>query len=309
MVFQKVAGTLVSGGVPLDLNLGFVPTTFRLWNKTAFNGDDNPGVTKHAWYQEGLAAGEAFTIKNTNNALTDQSLFLTSGGFTVRQGGEELLGPALTVTSITQAAAAVVTITSHGLNTGDVVRLYGTTAMLQIAGQDYVVTRIDANTFSIPVNSSGFAAAATGGTARKVIVGPAFAPRNRTVTNVTAANPAVITTSTNHGYLPGEQVRLLVPAGWGMVEANNKLVRVVSVTANTITTDLDTSGGFTTFAYPTSATAAAGISFPQVVPVGDDAVTLSGAVRNQDFDGIHLGVGVCGAASDELFYQAEVLQF
>lgn len=303
---QRIFGTFTSDGNPRDLNLGFVPTYFRLWNETAFDSTANPGVTKIAWWNQGMAAGEAFTVRNTNGAATDQSDFLTANGFTTRTGVEEVLGSALsTGGAITQANPASVTITSHGLQTGDVVRLYGTTGMLQVAGIDYVITRTGANTFTILVDSSGFAAAATAATIRQVLVPRAFDPRVRIIINITAANPAVITTSTNHGYAAGERIRIRVPSGWGMTEANDVLVTIASVTATTITTDLDTSSGFTTFAYPTSAAAAAGISYPQVVPVGEDADILTGALDNTAFAGIRLGSSVCGANSDIIYYVAE----
>lgn len=302
----QVLGSFTSDGNPVDLDLGFVPHYFRLWNETAFDSTANPGVTKIAWWNQGMAQGEAFTIRNTNGAATDQADFLTANGIFTRTGIEEELGAVQTTsgTDVNRAAAAEFTVTAHGYATGDVVRVYGTTAMLQISGVDYVITRTGANTFTIPVDSSGFAADATAGSVRQVIVPRAFQPKVANITNITAANPAVITTANNHGYAAGEIYRLRVPTGWGMVEANDLTFEVVSVTANTITTDLDTSAGFTTFAYPTSAVYAAGVSLPIVVPVGEDATVLTGAMDNTAFAGVRLGTSVCGDAEDIIYYEA-----
>lgn len=301
---QFVYGTFTSDGNPVDLNLGFVPTYFKMWNKTKFDSTANPGVVKIAWWDQNDASGTGFSIVNTNGAATNQCALISSNGFFPRSGVEEQLGSALsTGGAISQANPAVVTLTGHGLSTGDVVRLYGTTGMLQVAGVDYVITVTGSNTFTIPVNSSGFSAAATAAVARQVIVPRAFAPKTQVITNITAASPAVITTANNHGYAAGEKYRLRVSSDWGMVEANDVEFTVVSVTANTITTDLNSSA-FTSFSYPTSAAAAAGVTPAQVVPIGDEATVLSGATNNAAFAGIRLGSSVCGASSDVIEYFA-----
>lgn len=301
----QVFGSFTSTGNPIDINLGFVPHKFKLWNETAFDSTANPGVTKQAWWNQGMAQGEAFSVRNTDGAATDQSDFLTTNGIFTRSGVEEQLGAALTTGGAATAASPVeITLTAHGLQTGDVVRLYSTTAMLQISGVDYVITRTGANTFTIPVSGAGFAAAATAVTARQVLVPRAYDPKVANITAITSANPAVITTANNHGYAAGEKYRLRIPEGWGMVEANDLEFEVVSVTANTITTDLDLSAGYTAFSYPTSAAFAAGVSLPQIVPIGEDASVLTGAMDNAAFAGVRLGSSVCGATSDVVYYEA-----
>ncbi len=83
-----------------------------------------------------------------------------------------------------------------------------------------------------------------------------------------------------------------------MIEIDELLgnITAVSTANNTITVDIDSSA-FTTFAFPTSATAAAGVEFPQIIPVGQTANetyanTLEGATDNQSFTGIQIGTTV-----------------
>lgn len=63
-------------------------------------------------------------------------------------------GPTTAITAITAAAAAVVTAVAHGLTTGANVSISGTNSTPPIDGIR-VVTVIDANSFSVPVTTSG----------------------------------------------------------------------------------------------------------------------------------------------------------
>lgn len=67
------------------------------------------------------------------------------------------------ITGITKANPGVVTSANHGLTTGDKVRLMLVQGMTQVNKQDYTVTVIDANTFSIGVNTSSFGTYTGGG--------------------------------------------------------------------------------------------------------------------------------------------------
>ena len=67
------------------------------------------------------------------------------------------------ITGITKAAAAVVTVTAHNLKTGMQVGFSDVLGMTQINGLTGKVTVIDANSFSVPINSTGFTAYTSGG--------------------------------------------------------------------------------------------------------------------------------------------------
>lgn len=75
-------------------------------------------------------------------------------------------GTAKTITAITQANPAVVTSTTHGLLTGDVVTIAAVVGMTALNGQSYMVKMLTANTFELAnCDSTGFTAYTSGGTA------------------------------------------------------------------------------------------------------------------------------------------------
>lgn len=59
-----------------------------------------------------------------------------------------------------------------------------------------------------------------------------FTPDRIPISNVTQANPAVVTTSTNHNLSTGQVVRINVPQGWGMTQLN-KTVCIITVLNST----------------------------------------------------------------------------
>jgi Ubiquitin-activating enzyme E1 FCCH domain len=70
-----------------------------------------------------------------------------------------------TITGITQANPGVVTAASHGLSSSDIINLYGVLGMTGVNSQLLVVTKIDADSFSIGIDTSGYSAYTSGGKA------------------------------------------------------------------------------------------------------------------------------------------------
>ncbi len=186
------------------------------------------------------------------------------------------------------------------------------TAMNQLGGMVFTVTVIDANTVSIPINTNTANFTATTVTTwRKVIVGPLFYPQRAFITGITAANPCVVTTSTNHGYTVGQQVRLLVSRPFGMTQINNLQSVITAVTATTFTLGNLDSSAFTAFAWP--AVTSLPFTQPEVVPIGSAPVfttflpnvqyaydTLEDATNNQGFQGFIIGAGLLQTASSSV---------
>lgn len=71
----------------------------------------------------------------------------------------------------------------------------------------------------------------------------------KAIESITNAYPMVVTTTTDHHYVAGMKVRFQIPTQFGMQELNAIEVQIISVTNNTLTINLD-STGFTVFAYP-----------------------------------------------------------
>lgn len=273
-------------------------TNFMLLNESQFNSVANPGVIKRAWFHRDMADDSYMGVQNTNGAATDQSIQAATGGFT-RFTYDDLQTFATTVITASTAATPVsIASVAHGLRTGDLVRLSNITAMQQISGYECTATRTDANNFTVPITGAGFAAAGTGGTARRIAQDRPFAPRRRFLDTISAAGAAVITTTQNHGFAVGEVVSFIVPAAYGMVEINNLKGTVTAVgSVVQFTVDIN-SAAFTAFAFPTSAVAALGVTQAHVIPVGDAGNVLSGATDNIGFRGLELGTTVVGANTD-----------
>src|SRR5262249_37349432 len=75
-----------------------------------------------------------------------------------------------TITAITRANPGQVTATGHGYSNGDTVYISGVVGMTQINGQFVTATVVDANNFTIGVNTSGYTAYSSGGTAQKATI-------------------------------------------------------------------------------------------------------------------------------------------
>jgi hypothetical protein len=110
------------------------------------------------WSANDLALGVALDTA-TNAYVTGET---SSSNFPVSAGAlKSVLSKSEAIESITRAAAAVVTWTGHGLNTGDFVGFIGITQAewTILNEQPFQITRINANSFSIPLDTSAFAAA------------------------------------------------------------------------------------------------------------------------------------------------------
>ena len=310
-------GTFTVGATAaaVTLSLPSGANEFDLVNITDINTPD-VGATTQVMTAKGysfLTPGAAIVAHKTNGAATlGTTNYIATAGFTFFDDSGLVANGAIVTTAapvgvITQANGAVVT-SGTVATVGSVVRMFNTTAMLQISGMDFTVTASAPGapgTFTLGyLNSAAFADAGTAnsfvtlpfsgsvssaiGTSTLISPNPRFYPRNRYVTGITAAAQAVVSLSVSHNYQVGEKVRMIVPAEFGMTQMNGLLGTIVAVSygtvgvgTNTITLDIDSSG-FTAFAFPTSAKAAGGINFAQCVPVGEAAInTIALPVANR----------------------------
>ncbi len=301
-------GVFTSDGTSASVDLPWLANRFELLNITQFGVNDSNTPVITAEWNEGMAANSVLTGTATNGAATIDipAMNLTQGIQVVDTSVQAPEAAGNVITDITTADPAVVTKSAHGYLVNDRVRIFGTTAMLQIAGMDFTITAADTNTFTLGfLDASGFNDAATAGTARRLPNNPIYFPRRLFVTGISAATSAVVTMSVTHGMSVGQIVRMKVPAGWGMVEIDSLQgeITAVSVGNNTITLDIDSSA-FTAFAFPTSAVAAAGIDQPLVVPFGDAGQVLAGAQDNVATFRVSMGTNAIGGNNDVMRWTA-----
>ena len=265
------------------------PDLFWIRNRSAW-GDDADEVSVESWWRRGMAAGVAQTADQavTSGILSTEAV--TSGGFTFIDTANPPSFAGLASTNVAgNSGTFVVTMASTtGISVGDYVRLTSVVDEYQISGYVFQVTAVSANTsitlgyMASAVSSGGLATFASAGDTALVtkIIPNRMYPRLRYIAMITKATQAVIYFTAKNDFTPGEIVSFRVSSDFGMDEINNKAVRVLSVTnsstVSSITIDLDTSG-YTTFAFPLSATAAAGVQPAVCLPASSGVVPDNGS--------------------------------
>jgi hypothetical protein len=295
-------GSFISTGARTVIELPKYPHYFMVKNRSTW-GTNPAAVVQSEWFN-GYAAGQAKTMTESGAGVLSATLVAAGGqGFNLINLTNQLPGPLVaTGTAINQAAGAVV-LDANDPAVGDIVRLFNTTGMLQVAGLDFTVTAVNPGvSFTLGyLDSSGFAAAATNSDYR-IIPSKYYSPYRRYMTVMTAANPAVITVSVAHNYLVGDYVTLHIPAAFGTMSTfDQKTALVTAVTASTMTLDFDSTGF--AFAFPTSAQAALGVSFAHVTNVGE-RLKVTSAMDNVGYYAIELGTAVVGAAGNVMDWVA-----
>lgn len=331
--YQMIAGGTfalttanIASGLDLLCQSQNPPDFIVLRSLTGWGESGDAQVIEWFW-EKSLAQGAAKGILQASESSTPQLPAMTA--YTIASNGistYDTTNPpsfaALATTAI-NATTYVVTMANTGsINVGDYVRIYASTGMLQIAGYTFQVTAVTANTsITLGYMASGgqvMAAAATAGEVLKFIPNRDY-PHWAYIANISQAAQAVVNFTVKNDFTPGEIVSFRVSSAFGMDEINNKQARVLSVTnsatVSSIVIDLDTSG-YTAFAFPTSAVAAAGVSPAVVVPSSSGVVPFNGSATipqqppgtnlldsfdNRNVRVIHLGAGlfnVSGHASD-----------
>jgi hypothetical protein len=91
-----------------------------------------------------------------------------------RNGAQVLDASVKTITGITQANPGVITSNSHGLSNGDEIYIDAIVGMTELNGRNYRVAGATTNTFTLvdlfgnAINTTGFTAYASGGTATEI---------------------------------------------------------------------------------------------------------------------------------------------
>lgn len=106
---------------------------------------------------------------------------------------------------------------------------------------------------------------------------PVYQPAMRIVSAITNANPASITTTFNHQYNTGLIVRLDIPLGYGMSQANQLSGSIIVTSSTTFDIAIDTTY-FDPLVMPSSYPENA--QYVQCVPFGEDNIYLAYATVN-----------------------------
>jgi uncharacterized protein (TIGR02217 family) len=154
------------------------------------------------------------------------------------------------ITGISQANPGNVLCVGHGFATGDKIKIISVSGMTQVNNLYFTITVVDPDNFTIGVNTSGYTAYTSGGSAIKYGI---------TQTNLVRVN------STAHGFINGNIVYISGAAG--MTEVNSLAFTVANASADYF--ELSGINGTAYTAYTGSATI---YKYPQP----SDALTWSG---------------------------------
>lgn len=167
-----------------------------------------------------------------------------------------------TVTNATNANPIVITSTDHGLLTGDQITIsdvVGNTA----ANGTFTITRLDANTFSIPVTGNGNYT--SGGTWEQVQA------LSGTITGASQTTPIQIT-SANHGLQTGQ--RVIIADVLGNTAANGTFA-VTVLNENTFSIPVASNGAYTSGGTWSQATETTPSNSIEVTVAANQQVTLT----------------------------------
>lgn len=176
-IVRKGTLTVASGGTAQNLNLGFIPSYFKMENKTKIIANTN-GVQVAEWWDDNANASAYI---QTMTAGAPVLSYISSNGVTPYStpAGLEFvpltgLPPGavntnLTITGISKATNASITAT-HAFTSADIgvttVTFHGVVGMTQINGLSGVIQSVTSTTsFTVNINSTNFTTYVSGGIA------------------------------------------------------------------------------------------------------------------------------------------------
>ena len=319
--------TAVNQIIPLPSGADY----FKTYNLTQMATTQSTGrVVAGEWFGGGLTAvNDGLRWKKTNSTsginIDNFSTSVASNGFTYVT---KFPAPqaAVTGTTITNANPAVASATNT-YSEGDTVIIYNAVGMEQISGMTFTISSVSGSAFTLlGLNASGFSAAATAFSVRRVNQFTPVEPSFLYVTNVTQAAQAQVTVSQANSVYLGQKLEFTVPASFGMVQLNNfyqaqnlPVVVTAIVDAYNFLINVNTTN-FTAFAFPASSLSPTAQLFATVAPAGQSTQfnPITGVQTGYNFNQIpfHSGVFIPymyvpagaqspgGSAADVIVWQA-----
>ena len=132
----------------------------------------------------------------------------------------DVYGVPFSITGATQAVQCVLTCNGQ-FRAGQFIQISSVLGMTELNGNVYEVVSYTSTTVTIDVDSTGFTAYVSGGTAVRVN------EFNLSVPTIT------VTTDVDHNYVLGQLVKVLVPVAYGSVQLSNRQGYVVYVPSAT----------------------------------------------------------------------------
>lgn len=280
------------------INLPFKPDFVELINYTQAATPATHGIP-FAWWDASvpplLISGVNYdTVVDVNSSSTanNTDMVKVGGGISVFSAGlSQQFGPAIQIVSIAKSTSpTIITLAAgHGYSVGDTIVMRGlfqsaSTGMPQINGIPFTIIAVTSTTVSINWDSSGSNyTALTGSPASafiyKVLYPFLYLPEDNVISAITLGNTTTVQTTMYHNFEVGQEVAFRIPNAWGTVQLNslpNVLIPgqpiygyVVSITDNwTFVVNINSSA-YTAYTDNISVNLVPGLTFPQVLAVGD----------------------------------------
>lgn len=299
--YSKLArGSFTTAASPVAqyVNLPFQPQQVWLENLTASSAPAQNAVTSAFWdvsMAQGTAAIEY--ISAASSPWVEAVDFVSSGGISTFSAGLLLqFGPQLQIASTTKGTTTTITTASaHGLSSGQVVILEGlyqspTTGMPQMSLMPFVITVTSPTAFTVNWNSNNsnytaLSGSPTGAFVRQVLYPWLYLPGDNFISAISLSGTnVVVTTTSNHNFVVGQEIAFRIPSAWGITGGLNSLPNntvpgspiyfyVSSLQSNTQFTctalSANVVGAFSTAGSQVAVANVPGLQLPQVLAVGD----------------------------------------
>jgi hypothetical protein len=111
--------------------------------------------------------------------------------------------------------------------------------------------------------------------------GANFIPNLQYISNITNAQQAIVTFVTNTNYKLGEWIGFRIPPSNGMIQLNNQKGRIVGLTSNTATIDVDTTQFYAFISFLDPQIPCIAVPVASGIPPGAGYVTLQDVFDNR----------------------------
>lgn len=216
-----------------------------------------------------------------------------ASGISTFQGALALqYGPTQQVASTTKATNTITTASAHGYSIGDTVIFQGfalgtTNDMQLLNGVPFtIVTVPTSTTFTIKWNMNqstytDLSASPAGALVKKVLYPFLYLPEDNVISAITLGTTTTIATTMYHNFEVGQEIAFRIPTLWGTTQLNslpNSIIPgspvyayVTSITDNWTFVCTTNSSAYTAYTsnFTMTASTLAGLSYPQVLAVGD----------------------------------------
>lgn len=155
---QQQTNTFYSSDFPYSIKLDQMRSVYTFYtqpyiDRYPLDVNYNQGVRAPV-YVDGI---QGFLFKDRNDFFNMWPRWPTK----FQYGPSSLTGA---ITNVTQAILGQVTSASHGLSSGNTIYIYDVDGMVELNGNSFTITIVDANNFTIGIDTSGYSAYTGGGT-------------------------------------------------------------------------------------------------------------------------------------------------